>query len=70
MPARKLLGPKPSKGESQLSLSSRFLRKASTVGDFGATIPHPKIPTRVAAFRAGAVGAEELAISGILQESI
>src|SRR5688572_2277297 len=45
LPTRKLLGPKPSKGVSQLSELARFLANASTLGERGATIPHPKIPT-------------------------
>src|SRR3954454_14358737 len=44
-PARKLLGPKPSKGVSQLSADARFFANASPLGERGATIPHPKIPT-------------------------
>ena len=45
MPTRKLSGPKPPNGVSHVSDDARFFRKASTFGDFGATIPHPYTPT-------------------------
>ena len=47
MPTRKQSGPKPLKGESQLSERSRLRAKASTLGDLGATMPQPKTPTRL-----------------------
>src|SRR6186997_2645561 len=46
-PTRKFDCPNPAKGESQLSLDSRFFSKALTSGDFGATTPQPKMPTRL-----------------------
>src|SRR5436309_11394807 len=46
MPTRKLSGPKPLNGSSQLSVDARFSAKAAILGERGATMPQPKIPTR------------------------
>src|SRR5947209_12439759 len=46
MPTRKLSGPKPLNGSSQLSVEARFSAKAAILGERGATMPQPKIPTR------------------------
>src|ERR1051325_1233026 len=43
-PTRKLSGPNPLKGVSQLSAEARFLRKASRLRQRGATTPHPNTP--------------------------
>ena len=45
MPTRKLSGPKPLKGYSQLSVDARLAANASMLGERGATTPQPKIPT-------------------------
>src|SRR5690349_9431917 len=43
-PTRKLSGPNPLNGVSQLSAEARFLRNASRLRQRGATTPHPNTP--------------------------
>ena len=45
LPTRKLSGPKPLKGDSQLSEEARLRSNASMSLERGATTPQPKIPT-------------------------
>src|SRR5947199_1367192 len=44
VPTKKLSGPNPLNGVSQLSAEARFLRNASRLRQRGATTPHPKTP--------------------------
>src|SRR5579872_932131 len=63
-PTRKFDCPYPRNGVNQLSACSRLRSKASMLGDFGATMPQPKMPMRLWSAMGGGIVARRRSCQG------